>query len=200
MLRIGLTGGVATGKSHVRARIAELGWPTIDADQLAREVVRPGQPAWQEIRDRFGDAVCGPDGALDRHALGSIVFADAEARKDLEAIIHPRVYGAIQEWLDRLAGEGAHAVAVADIPLLYETGHAVDFDRVVVVLCAPEEQLRRLMARDGLDEAAARQRIEAQLPTADKAARADIVISTDASIEDTNVQVAGLVEEFTGRS
>ena len=199
MLSIGLTGGVATGKSHVRAQMAALGWSTIDADRLAREVVRPGQPAWREIRDRFGDAVCGTAGALNRQALGSIVFSDADARKDLEAIIHPRVYAAIQEWLDRLAREGAHAVAVAvaDIPLLYETGHDADFDRVIVVVCTPETQLQRMMARDGLDDTAARQRIAAQWPTADKAARADIVISTDGSIEETNARVAAVVEQLS---
>ncbi len=197
MLSIGLTGGVATGKSHVRAQMAALGWSTIDADRLAREVVRPGQPAWQEIRDRFGDAVYGTAGALNRQALGSIVFSDADARKDLEAIIHPRVYAAIQEWLDRLAREGAHAVAVADIPLLYETAHDADFDRVIVVVCTPETQLRRVMARDGLDDTAARQRIAAQWPTADKAARADIVISTDGSIEETNARVAAVVEQLS---
>ncbi len=197
MLSIGLTGGVATGKSHVRAQMAALDWSTIDADRLAREVVRPGQPAWREIRDRFGDAVCGTAGALNRQALGSIVFSDADARKDLEAIIHPRVYAAIQEWLDRLAREGAHAVAVADIPLLYETGHDADFDRVIVVVCTPETQLQRMMARDGLDDTAARQRIAAQWPTADKAARADIVISTDGSIEETNARVAAVVEQLS---
>ena len=197
MLSIGLTGGVATGKSHVRAQMAALGWSTIDADRLAREVVRPGQPAWREIRDRFGDAVCGTAGVLNRQALGSIVFSDADARKDLEAIIHPRVYAAIQEWLDRLAREGAHAVAVADMPLLYETGHDADFDRVIVVVCTPETQLRRVMARDGLDDTAARQRIAAQWPTADKAARADIVISTDGSIEETNARVAAVVEQLS---
>ena len=101
MLSIGLTGGVATGKSHVRAQMAALGWSTIDADRLAREVVRPGQPAWREIRDRFGDAVCGTASVLNRQALGSIVFSDADARKDLEAIVHT---GLISRILERVPG------------------------------------------------------------------------------------------------
>ena len=193
MLRIGLTGGVATGKSHVRSQFADLGWPTIDADQVAREVVRQGEPAWHEIRGRFGGSICDESGAVDRPALARLVFSDERARRDLEAIVHPRVYGAIRKWLDRLARAGSHQAALADIPLLYETGHAADFDTVIVAICQPATQLQRLMARDGLDEAEARQRIATQWPTAEKAARADVVISTDGDLEDTSAQVADCV-------
>ncbi|HJO39310.1 MAG: dephospho-CoA kinase [Vicinamibacterales bacterium] len=189
MLRIALTGGLATGKSHVRARMAALGLPTIDADVIARHAVRAGQPAWQEIRDRFGEGVCTADGTLDRPALAGIVFADADARRDLEQILHPRVYATIAAWLDRLAAANTDAAAVADIPLLYETGHAGDFDLVVVTECDPETQVQRIMARNGLDEAEARRRIAAQLPTAEKAAQADVVISTAGTLDETDTQV-----------
>lgn len=189
MLRIALTGGLATGKSHVRARMAQLGLPTIDADVVARHAARVDQPAWHEIRERFGESVCTADGALDRQALGDIVFADAHARRDLEQILHPRVYATITAWLDRLAAANTDVAAVADIPLLYETGHERDFDVVVVAECDPDTQVKRIIARDGLDEADARRRIAVQLSTADKAAKADVVISTAGTLAETDAQV-----------
>ena len=178
MLTIALTGGLATGKSHVRARIATLGLPTIDADTIAREVVRPGEPAWRDIRQRFGDGIWKADGSLNRTALASIIFSDEAARKDLESILHPRVYSVIRNWLNELAQARTHRAAVADIPLLYETGHDDDFNKVIVVACELKTQLQRVMARDGLSEEDAQQRISVQIPTVQKAARADIVIST----------------------
>ena len=114
MLTIALTGGLATGKSHVRVRVATLGLPTIDADTIAREVVRPGEPAWRDIRQRFGNGIWKADGTLDRPALASIIFSDAAARKDLEDILHPRVYLVIRSWLNELAQARIHRAAVAD--------------------------------------------------------------------------------------
>ena len=133
MLRIGLTGGLATGKSHVRVRVATIGLPTIDADTIAREVVRPGEPAWRDIRQRFSNDIWKTDGSLNRAALASIIFSDEAARKDLEDILHPRVYSVIRNWLNELALARIHRAAVAEIPLLYETGHDDDFDKVIVV-------------------------------------------------------------------
>ncbi|HAK56126.1 MAG TPA: dephospho-CoA kinase, partial [Acidobacteria bacterium] len=127
--------------------------------------------------------------ALDRQALGDIVFNDADARRDLEQILHPRVYATIAAWLDRLAAANTDVAAVADIPLLYETGHDRDFDLVVVTECDPDTQVERIIARDGLDEADARRRIAAQLSTADKAAEADVVISTAGTLAETDAQV-----------
>ena len=118
MLKIGLTGGLATGKSHVRVRVATLGLPTIDADTIAREVVRPGEPAWRDIRQRFGNGIWKTDGSLNRAALASLIFSDEAARKDLEDILHPRVYSVIRNWLDELAQARIHRAAVADIPPL----------------------------------------------------------------------------------
>lgn len=180
--RVALTGGIATGKSRCLSVLRELGVPTIDADQLARDVVAPGTAGLRAVVDRFGTAVLEQDGTLDRDTLARIVFGDAEARRDLEAIIHPRVYAAITQWfaaLDAPAG-------VADIPLLYESGRAADFDIVIVAACTPAQQLERLMSRNGLPEAAARARIAAQMPLADKVARADYVIDTSGTLDDTD--------------
>src|SRR5262249_32117920 len=157
-----LTGGIATGKSHVLAAFARLGVPTIDADTLAHHAVAPGTPGAAAVFARFGAGLRLADGSINRRALGAIVFEDAGARRDLEAIIHPEVYRAIWRWLEGLP-EGA-ALAVADIPLLYETAHEADFDGVVVAACPAAEQLRRVMHRDRLTEVEARSRIAAQLP------------------------------------
>jgi dephospho-CoA kinase len=187
MLRVGLTGGIATGKSYVRARFEALGLPTVDADLLARQVVERVTPGLAALVARFGPEVLGPDGSLDRSRLGARVFADAAARRDLEVIIHPRVFTAISEWFDARAGEGL-ALGVADIPLLFETGRAGDFDVVVVAACPPEVQVTRVQARDGLSETAARQRLAAQWPIDEKVRLADYVVRTDRSFADTDRQ------------
>src|SRR5438046_2164247 len=130
MLRVALTGGIATGKSYCLARFASFGVPVIDADQLARDAVAPGSRALEEVAARFGPSILLADGSLDRPSLGRIVFTDRAARADLEAIVHPDVYRRIGEWLASLPP--GTRVAIADIPLLFETGHTHDFDRVVV--------------------------------------------------------------------
>ena len=190
MRRVALTGGIATGKSSVRRRFAHHGVPTIDADVLAHAIIAPGTPGAALILERFGAAVLSPDGGIDRKTLGAIVFADPAARRDLEAIVHPAVYQAITAWYAALPPA---PFAVADIPLLYETGREADFDVVVVAACEPDEQLRRVLARDGLPLEAARLRIAAQWPIADKARRADHVIRTDGSHDATDAQVDALV-------
>lgn len=197
MRRVALTGGIATGKSFCLGRFAALGVPTIDADQLAREVVAPGTAALEAIRARFGAAVIRDDGTLDRQALGAIVFAEDSARADLEAIIHPEVYRRISLWLANQP-RGTR-VAIADIPLLFETGHEHDFDCVIVAACEPDEQLRRLMHRDALPVEAARARLAAQWPIAEKVRRADCVIHTDGSHLETERQVAEVLHRLTDR-
>ena len=194
MRRVALTGGIATGKSSVRRRFAHHGVPTIDADTLAHAVIAAGTPGAARIIERFGDGVRSSDGGIDRRALGAIVFADSAARRDLEAIVHPAVYEAISAWHAALPPS---RFAVADIPLLYETGREGDFDVVVVAACEPEEQLRRVVERDGLTLDAARQRIAAQLPIAEKARRADHVIRTDGSHDATDAQVDALVASLS---
>lgn len=188
MIRVALTGGIATGKSHVRALFAALGVATIDSDALAREAVAPGTPGLAAVVERFGSAVLDPQRTLDRRALAAIVFADAAARRDLEAIIHPLVRQATERWFAAL-DPASHAYAIADIPLLYEVGRDHDFDRVIVTACAPGTQVRRVMARDGASEAEARQRLAAQLPIEEKVRRADYVIVTEGAMAHTAQRV-----------
>ncbi len=187
-LRVALTGGIATGKSYVRAKLARSGVPTLDADAIVHELLGPGTAVTGAVVERFGPGIAGPDGGVDRRALGRIVFADAKARATLEEMVHPVVYERIAAWLASQADSGA-SLAVADIPLLYETGREGEFDAVVAVACDPERQVERLMARDGLPEAAARARLEAQWPIDTKMERADFVIRTDGTFEETDRQV-----------
>ena len=191
MRRIGLTGGIATGKSHVAARLREHGIPVVDADVLSRDSVAPGSPGLAAAVARFGQDILHPDGSLDRSRLGNIVFRDLDARRDLEAIVHPFVRQRIEEFFT--SQPPTVPVAVADIPLLYETGRERGFDAVVVVACSPEAQLQRVMSRDGLTREDAERRIASQWPIQEKVKRADYVIHTDGSYEDTDEQVKQLV-------
>jgi len=188
MLRVALTGGIATGKTYCLARLAALGAPVIDADHLAREAVAPGAPGLAAVAARFGPGVLAPDGTLDRARVAALVFADPAARRDLERIIHPIVYRGISEWAAGLAAAG-RPLAVADVPLLYETGHDRDFDRVVVAACAPDLQVRRLAERNRLDEPEARRRLAAQWPIERKRAAAHYVIDTGGTFDETDRQV-----------
>jgi len=188
MKRVALTGGIATGKSHVRAEFERLGVPTIDADKLARDAVADGSPGLKAVISRFGHGVLDDTGALDRRKLGSIVFQDSVARRDLEDIIHPAVRRAIDDWFASLENKTPR-FAIADIPLLFETGRHREFDVVIVAECAPSTQITRVMARDGVSESDARARVAAQMPIEEKVRRADHVINTDGSFEETNRQV-----------
>ena len=188
MRRVGLTGGIATGKSHVRAVFEALGVPTIDADVLAHKAVAPGSATFEAVKTRFGPTVLDPAGGLDRRKLGSVVFADPQARKDLEAIIHPQVVEAIDRWFASLDSQ-AHPFAIADVPLLYEASRERDYDVVIVTACELPTQIRRVMARDNITEAEARQRIAAQLPIEEIVRRADHVIRPDGLLACTNAQV-----------
>ena len=197
MVRVALTGGIATGKSHCLARFRELGAAVIDADQVARDVVAPGAPAHAAVVARFGRGVVRPDGNIDRPALGRIVFDEPEARRDLEAMVHPAVYDTIRQWFGALESAAVPPrIAIADIPLLYETGRASDFDLVVVASCRPEQQLDRLMRSRGLTEEEAALRIDAQLPIEEKAKRADFVIDTSGTFAATDRQIAAVWERL----
>jgi dephospho-CoA kinase len=187
VFRVALTGGIATGKSYCLERFAALGASTIDADALAREVVTTGTRGLTAVVSAFGEGVLAADGSLDRPALGRIVFGDAKARATLEAIVHPEVYRRIREWFANLPS--GTRVAIADIPLVFETGHNHDFDAVVVAACAPETQLRRVIDRDRLSDADARARIAAQWPIEEKVRRATHVIWTDRGFAETDRQV-----------
>jgi dephospho-CoA kinase len=188
MLRVALTGGAATGKSYVLEQFRRRGVPCLVADELAHGVTAAGTEATAAIATRFGPEVIAPDGSVNRDVLGPIVFADAAARKDLESIVHPAVYRAIEAGMRAFEKLGGAAVTVVEIPLLYETGHASDFDRVIVTACADETQLERLRER-GLSEEQARQIVSAQKPTAEKVALADFVIHTGGTPTETDAQV-----------
>ncbi len=191
MLKVALTGGIATGKSYVLDGLRRRGVACLDADRLAHGVMAAGTEASQAIAARFGDVLTA-DGAVDRRKLGPIVFADAAARRDLEAIVHPAVYRAIQAGLRGLALVDAPRLAVVDVPLLYETGRAGEFDRVVATVCTPERQRERLRTR-GLSEADIDLRLAAQLAAAEKARRADLVITTDGTFDETDRQIDGVL-------
>ena len=188
MLKVALTGGIATGKSYVLDQFRRRGVPCLDADELAHGVEAAGTEATAAIAARFGAEVLAVDGSVNRAKLGPIVFTDPAARRELEAIVHPAVYRAIAAGVRAFELTGTHAFAIVDIPLLYETGAEQRFDRVIVTACPPEMQIARLNAR-GLSEEAARQRLAAQWPTEEKVARAEFVIRTDGTFEDTNRQV-----------
>ncbi|GAB4181681.1 MAG: dephospho-CoA kinase [Geothermobacteraceae bacterium] len=192
---LGITGNIASGKSRVAARFGELGAVVVSADQLAREAVEPGTPALAAIVRRFGEAVLQDDGSLDRQKLGGLVFADAEARRKLEMITHPAIARLAEERLRQL--RGTKKLVVYEAPLLFEAGAEGRVDRVLVVTADEEVRLARLMARDGLDRRAALQRIRAQLPQEQKAARADYVIDNSGDWQECCRQVDALWTELT---
>jgi dephospho-CoA kinase len=210
ILKIALTGGIATGKSHVLARLAAAGVPTIDADVLVHRALGAGSPVIPPIVARFGPAVLDARGGVDRQVLGDVVFSAPAARADLESILHPQVYRLIDDWFASLGHDNPNvrgsespkvdqapvepAFAVADIPLLFETGHERLFDRVIVTTCPRGLQLQRLQERNGLTERQARQRLEAQWPIEEKARRADYLIDTSGSFGKTDRQVDEMIE------
>lgn len=192
MVRVGLTGGIASGKSVVAEELAARGAVIIDADVLAREVVEPGTPALTAIRERFGKSVL-LDGRLDRAQLGKIIFADPQARRELEQIIHPAVRARAAE-LERAAPGGAVVVHV--IPLLVETGQQGSFDLCVVVDVDHETQRRRLMARNGLTAAEADARISAQASREERLAAADVVLHNGSSVAKLKAEIARLWDKL----
>jgi dephospho-CoA kinase len=195
VLRVGLTGGIACGKSHVLARLAASGLPTIDLDHVAREVMEPGGTAYDDVVAAFGRELLDGSGAIDRKRLAAVVFADEAARLKLNALVHPRVRDVEESRVAAWAASGA-SVVVTDAALLVEAGLHLRFDRLVVVHCGPEEQLRRLMARDAIGEAAARARIEAQMPVLEKRRYAHFEVDTQAPLPETNVLADRLAVEL----
>ena len=195
--RIALTGGIATGKSYVSGKIKEAGVPMVDADLLSREVVAPGTPGLAAVRRRFGPDAVRRDGTMDRVRIAQIVFKDKRARLDLEAIIHPAVQKAIDEFFATLPKRTPFAVA--DIPLLFETGRENQFNAVVVVACPRDLQLKRLMERNKLSKEDAERRLNSQLPIDQKVKKATHVIRTEGTFEDTDVQVADLIKKLSAK-
>ena len=193
MLKIALTGGIASGKSYVLDQFRRRGVPCLDADDLAHGVTAAGTEATAAIAARFGVEILAADGSVDRQMLGPIVFADPTARRELEAMVHPAVYRAITAGLRAFELMGGGAFAVVDVPLLFETGAEKKFDRVIATACTPEIQFARLIER-GLTADAARQRLAAQWPAEKKTSRADFVVKTDGTFADTDAQIARVIE------
>ncbi len=185
MLRVGLTGGIACGKSQVLRRLAARGLATLDLDRVAHDVMAPGGVAYDDVVAAFGSDILAPDGRIDRVALGGIVFGDPAARSRLDALVHPRVREEEARRAARLAAEG-HEVLVSDGALLVEAGVHLRFDRLVVVHCPPDVQKERLMARDAIPAAAARSRLEAQMPIAEKRRFAHLEVDTSGSLSQTD--------------
>lgn len=196
MLRVGLTGGIASGKSHVLSRLAAAGFATLDLDVVAHELMAPDGPAHRPVVEAFGRELLDAEGRIDRRRLGARVFSDPAARRRLDAIVHPLVR---EEEARRIASlpSGPSTVVVTDAALLVEAGVHLRFDRLLVVHCRPEQQVERLMSRGGLDLPAARARVDAQMPAEEKRRFAHFEIDTRGSLAETDRQVSNLVERLT---
>jgi len=188
-MNMGLTGGIACGKSTVASLLVKLGAILIDADQLAREVVMPGTLALQQITERFGSIVIQPDGALNRKALGAIIFNEPSARKDLEAITHPQIRLAMWDQMRKAEEADPARLVVVDVPLLYESKLQGYFQKVMLVYVSEAIQLQRLMERDGLTMDAAQLRLQAQIPIESKKLLADIIIDNTGTVAETEKQI-----------
>ncbi len=196
MLKVGLTGSIAVGKTFVCEVFRELGCSVLDADQVARDVVQPGTKGLGLVVDAFGKFILRPDGTLNRSKLGSIVFADTEKRLLLNSIIHPLVIEAQDRWITERAAEDTNGIAIIDAALMIESGGYRRFDKLIVVWCEPELQLQRLMARDGLSRQDAEKRIASQMSQEDKKSHADFLIDTSKDHEDTRRQVADIYRQL----
>lgn len=199
MLKVGLTGGIGSGKSAVSALLAEYGATVIDADVIAREVVAPGTPGLQRLVEEFGEQVLLPDGGLDRPALGQRVFSDGQALAALNAIVHPLVRERTRALVDEAERAGARIV-VHDVPLLVENAMAGAYDVVVVVAAEPGTQLDRLVRLRGMDPRDAQARIDAQAPLADKLAVATHVVRNDGPLSELAPQVAAVWRQLLERA
>lgn len=190
-MKIGLTGGIASGKSTVASMLVERGAMLVDADQVAREVVMPGEPALAAVASAFGQAVIHTDGTLNRKALGEIVFNNRELLAQLESILHPAIRSRMQQRIKQYEELDPRQLVVADIPLLYETEQAGLYDGIMVVYVPQKLQLKRLMERNHLEETEAMRRIGLQMDIEQKRTRADWVIDNSGSLEETRRQVDG---------
>lgn len=200
MFIIGLTGGIASGKSTVAGMLRDLGAEVIDADVIARQVVEPGRPALQKIAEKLGEQFINPNGTLNRAALGEYVFANPQAREILNGITHPRIVEEIAIRLRQIADQNPLAVAVIDAPLLLEAGMAAVVDEIWVTYVPEEIQTKRLMERDGLTWEQAQARLRAQMPVGEKMKAAHRVINTACSLEATREQVLALWKQIPGAS
>ncbi len=196
MLRVGLTGSIAVGKSFVCDVFRELGCHVLDADQVSRDVVEPGTPGLARIVEEFGRGVLTADGRLDRPKMGAIVFADEQKRLLLNSIVHPLVFEAQNKWLADRESEDPDGIAIVDAALMIESGGYKRYDHLIVVWCEPDIQLQRLKLRNDLPEVEAKKRIDAQMPQSEKKRYADSLIDTSNGFEDTRRQVREVFEKL----
>ncbi|GIU83186.1 MAG: dephospho-CoA kinase [Acidobacteria bacterium] len=196
MLKVGLTGSIAVGKSYVCRVFRELGAFVLDADLTAREVVEPNTQGWRLIVENFGKEILNPDGSINRKKLGEIVFADESKRLLLNSIVHPLVIEAQNEWLKECEAKNPDGIAIVDAALMIESGSWVRFDKIIVVWCEPSVQLKRLMKRNDLTEEEALRRIKAQMPQEEKKKYADFLIDTTKGFRATRKQVISVFEKL----
>ena len=196
MLKIGLTGSIAVGKTFVTEVLRELGCFVLDADKTAREVVEPGTIGWRQIVENFGEAILASDGQIDRAKLGAIVFADEEKRLLLNSIVHPLVFDRQNEWLGQIQAENPQAIAIIDAALMIESGGYKRFDKIIVVWCQPEIQIERLMKRNNFSRAEAEQRIAAQMPQEEKKRYADFLIDTSDGFDEARRQTEAVFKKL----
>lgn len=196
LLVLGVTGGIASGKSTVAHMLAELGAPIIDFDRMAREVAAPGEPAFEEIVAYFGEQVKGPDGTLDRKRLSDMVFSDPEKRKTLEGMTHPRILDRFMRKVHEMARTHGHGIVQAVIPLLFEVNLIPLVHKILVVYIPPHKQMERLMARDHITRDKARRILDAQMPIDEKVKKADFVIRNEGDMDETREAVKALWQEL----
>lgn len=196
MLRVGLTGSIAVGKSFVCEVFRELGCHVLDADQVARDVVEPGTPGLAKIVEEFGREILTTEGRLDRPKMAAIVFADETKRLLLNSIIHPLVFESQNKWLEEREAEDPNGIAIVDAALMIESGGYKRYDHLIVVWCEPDIQLHRLRLRNDLPETEAKKRIAAQMPQEEKKRYADLLIDTSNGFEDTRHQVRKAFEKL----
>jgi dephospho-CoA kinase len=198
MLRLGLTGGIASGKSAVASMLREMGFAVLDADSLAHKLIEPGQPAYEEVLREFGPSIAEAQGKVDRAKLAALVFDDRAKLDRLNAIVHPRVAEVVLRQFDEWSREGTRDAAFVEAALLIESGIHEHLDGLVIAWCRPEQQLERLLAR-GLSEAEARRRIAAQMPVEEKLRHATEKIDCSGSLEQTRRQVEALAAKLRRR-
>jgi dephospho-CoA kinase len=200
MVRVGLTGGIACGKSVVGKMLVAEGAHLLEADKLSHELMRAGKPVYEEVVRRFGKGILQSDGEVDRTALAAIVFSDQKRLQELTAIVHPAVIKAQEEWMDEMGRQDPEAIAIVEAALIYEAGLADHFDRVIVVTCRPEDKVARLAKRTGLDLTRAAAEVErrsaAQISDEEKERRADHLIDNSGTLEDAREQVRELMGEL----
>lgn len=196
MLRVGLTGNIASGKSVAASMFARLGAMVIDADAVSHELLAPGSETAQKVVEAFGPDILDSRGAVDRKKLGRLVFSDPEKRRLLNSLMHPAIREEIRRRMESAREESPRGIVIVDAALMIETGNHRMYDRLIVVTCRPELQVTRIMSRDGLSEAEARARMEAQMPPEEKVKLADYVIDTSGTIDVTREQVEAIYRDL----